>query len=242
MMGNMFKRLAFTSLLLTLAFTPIAHHAQADTLKPLIVMSAFNPFNGEDSNLSQVIAEELIRQHPSQAPYDLKFCLLNTAYDKSTQQLLECLKNDPRKPALVISLGEGVSCTTLLVETTTKNRDSNFTPDNEHVVHVGKKIIRNAPRKLMIPFSELSFLQNLVQSSTQSAEGGSRLYFSNNAGDFVCNNLAYRMTHYTLTLPKQDQFLFGFIHTPPHDCPNPALSTSLSVSALQNILNRFIVQ
>lgn len=172
--------------------------------RPVVLISYFDAFGKASFNNSEKIAEVLhtkLKDHPS---FELRLCALNTVFDKSTYQLEDCLRSLPTTPKLVLGLGEA-NCN-FKIETMGRNLDKTSGPDNEGNERNKTEIIPFGPKAIGLNYPLSQMYCALPTDDRKEVE------VSNNAGSFVCNNLAYQMAH------QYPELTFGFIHVPSHNC------------------------
>ncbi len=171
--------------------------------RPVVLVSYYDAFNGSPFNNSQRIANRLALAFKD-SDIELRLCALNTVFDKSYAQIENCLKELESKPVLVLGLGES-NCN-LKIELLGRNRDKTFGPDNEG---------NNRESVLIIPEAEaeIGFTYPLAQMYCAVPENErEKIEVSNNAGSFVCNNTAFKLSYYYPDIAS------GFIHVPSHHC------------------------
>ncbi len=204
-------------LLLFLLFTTLTAWA-----KPIVLISYFDAFNNAPFNNSEKVSLALVEKFNDHPELDLKICRLVTVFDKSFFELQNCMNELTESPKLVIGLGE-TGCK-LKVETMARNLDHSQGPDNEGVER------RNSPIELKGP-SEIGFNYPLATMYCGLNHSEQKLLeISNNAGSFVCNNLAYQFLYTFEEIP------FGFIHVPSHTCRDLDVKTNQSVEILTKMI------
>ncbi len=193
--------------------------SSAAIAKPVVVVSYFDPFGKASFNNSERVAlrlEQSLEDHPD---FDLKMCALNTVFDKSFYQLDDCLKGLDVEPKLVLGLGES-NCEFKL-ETMARNLDKTKGPDNDGVERNNTPIIPDSTKEIGLNYPLGDMYCALPQQNRKDLE------VSNNAGTFICNNLAYQVSH------NYPETTFGFIHVPSHDCRNLESKTITAVKNLE---------
>jgi pyrrolidone-carboxylate peptidase len=190
--------------------------------KPLIVIGFFDAFGAAPFNNSERVARALEARLKESAAVDVRTCGLETVFDRSLGELEDCVRELPEPPALVLSLGE-TGCN-LKVEIMGRNVDDTFGPDNSGIERKATPIAPDGPRELGLRYPLAEMYCALAPNERN------RVVVSNDAGSFVCNNLAYQ---YAARYPEQS---FGFIHVPAHDCRNLDRRTDESVRALEKMI------
>lgn len=188
--------------------------------RPLVLLSYFDAFGKAPFNNSQTVALELQKELAQDPDLNLKLCPLSTVFDKSYAEFENCYKALTEAPQLVLSLGEG-KCQ-LKIEVLARNMDKTSGPDN-----AGNE--RN--KTLIIPEGKkaLPFTYPLGQMyCSLKKEERKELVVSNDAGSFVCNNLAYQVRYF------YPELNYGFIHVPAHNCKN---LSKLTNEATKNLIS-----
>lgn len=204
-----------------LAFAFLMYSAAA-MAKPVVLVGYFDPFGRSSFNNSERVAMRLMESLKDHPEFEVKLCSLKTVFDKSFYQMEDCLKALPVPPKLVLGLGES-NCN-LKIETMARNLDKTKGPDNEGIERNNTIIIPDGPK-------ELGFNYPLgAMYCSVSSEDRKDIEVSNNAGSFVCNNLAYQFAH---QYPETE---FGFIHVPDHDCRNLEAKTTVAVKNLAQMI------
>jgi pyrrolidone-carboxylate peptidase len=189
--------------------------------KPTILISYFDAFGGAPFNNSATVAQDLRRKFTNHPKLEIKFCALNTVFDKSLNQLEACINQLTQPPMMILGLGEAIC--DLKVETMARNKDKTFAPDNEGNERNGQ-IVKNG-----VDFLGLRYPLHEMYCALNSNERN-QIVISNDAGGFVCNNLMYQMSHI------YSDFQFGFIHVPAHNCENLQLKNEVVTKFLQKML------
>ena len=159
-----------------------------------ILVSAFDPFNKEATNASQLVLNELTKR-TSIIPV-----ILPTSFHRSFPLLRQSISS--YNPDVVIMLGEAEHRANISLERVAINIDDARIADNDGVQLIETKIERKGPDGLFsrLPIHELA--------STLKA-AGHPVAISNTAGTFVCNHIMYEaLFHLPKSLPV------GFIHVP----------------------------
>lgn len=173
--------------------------------KPTVLVSYFDPFGKASSNNSAAVAElVLAKAKAMNLSFEIKICEVETKFDVSFDQLKECVNALPEKPVMVIALGE-TGCE-MKAELMARNLDRTKGPDNAGEERRNTPIITSAPEAVGFnyPLAEMYCALNPAERKEVAV--------SNNAGSFVCNNLAFQTTWLEADLN------FGFIHVPSHFC------------------------
>lgn len=175
--------------------------------KPTVLVSYFDPFGRATVNNSETVAKLLaLKALQKEVNFDISLCKLETKFDISYEQLKACLRTLPEEPVLIIGLGE-TGCS-MKLELAGRNLDRTYGPDNAGQTRRNTPIVRNGPPALGLSYP----LQDMYCAIP--ANERKNVIVSNNAGSFVCNNIAYQISYY------EDDLVAGFIHVPDHSCRN----------------------
>jgi pyrrolidone-carboxylate peptidase len=190
--------------------------------RPIVLLSYFDAFDKAPFNSSDIVAHKLLEKIKNHPDFELKLCGLNTVFDKSFYQLEDCLKALPEAPKFVLGLGES-NCN-FKMEMVGRNFDKTIRPDNDGQEKFGTPINSNGPK-------EIGFKMPLAQMFCALPEKNrGAIEVSNNAGSFVCNNLAYQFAE------KYTDVVFSFIHVPANNCKNLNVKTEASIENLEAII------
>ncbi|HLW57473.1 MAG TPA: hypothetical protein VKY27_08815 [Bacteriovoracaceae bacterium] len=168
-----------------------------------LIIAHFDPFDGAKVNNSETVAQMVYKELKSMG-INASLCPLQTSFEKAYPQLKNCLQNI--EADLVIGLGE-TGCK-LKAEFVGRNLDKTYGPDNLGVERNNTPIIATGAPYLSLRYPLPQMYCGL------STEERKRLNLSNNAGSFVCNNVAYQMRYF------HPEKMVGFIHVPSHFCKN----------------------
>lgn len=189
--------------------------------KPLVLVGHFDAFGTAPFNNSERVAKQLLEKMKDHPEVELRLCSLNTVFDKSFYQLEDCYKA-AREPKMVLGLGES-NCN-FKIETMARNLDKTKGPDNEGIERNNTVIVKDAPKEFGFNYPLAQMYCSLPQKER------SRLEVSNNAGSFVCNNLAYQFAW------MYQDAVFGFIHVPASGCRNLEEKSALAVKNLESMI------
>mgnify|MGYP001610812187 CR=1 FL=1 len=120
-----------------------------DAARPVVLVAAFEPFEGRPVNESQVAARRLDERARAGGRYRVVRCDLPVIYDVASARLLECLGALPEMPGLVLLLGEG-ACETRLETTARVWDDAPGYTDNLGAIRDGLAIDPDGPEILSI--------------------------------------------------------------------------------------------
>jgi len=163
----------------------------------IILVSAFEPFNGDDINPTQQILEQL--------PDNIDDCsivkvLLPVEFMKAPEMLKD--EYDRLSPSAVIMLGQAGGRNAITPETTAVNLMNASIPDNAGFKPVELPIIDNGPETLKSTLPADAIVGAINKS-------GLTAKLSNDAGRYVCNNVFYYMAYNV-----ENKVPTGFIHVP----------------------------
>ncbi len=173
--------------------------------RPTVLVSFFDPFGKAPVNNSETVAKMIVAKSAT-LPYDIKLCQVQTKFDISFEELRDCVAALPEKPLLVVGLGE-TGCD-VKIETMGRNLDRTKGPDNAGVERRNTVIADGGDAAVGLTYPLPEMYCSLPEATRKT------LIVSNNAGSFVCNNLAYQMAWF------ENEINFGFIHVPDHSCKN----------------------
>ncbi|MFO7611779.1 MAG: pyroglutamyl-peptidase I [Clostridia bacterium] len=147
-------------------------------MKKLLV-TAFEPFGGQDYNSSGLVLEKL----PSAiGGLEVKKLMLPVLYKKAFDQLKDEMKH--YKPDFVICLGQAGGRESIAIERIAININDSKSPDNDGIVKTNEHINANG---------EPAYFSNLPHERMMSAADGPGIGLSYSAGTYVCNDLMYRL-------------------------------------------------
>jgi pyrrolidone-carboxylate peptidase len=196
--------------------------ANALWARPLVLVGHFDPFGTAPFNNSERVAKMLFEKMKDHPDVELRLCSLNTVFDKSFYQLEDCYKSMTLEPKMVLGLGES-NCN-FKIETMARNLDRTKGPDNEGNERSNSVIVKDAPREFGFNYP-LANMYCALNPKDRAA-----LEVSNNAGSFVCNNLAYQFAW------LYQEAIFGFIHVPANGCRNIEEKSAQAVKNLETMI------
>ncbi len=206
---------------MNMVFLMLLFSATVDA-KSLVVVSFFDAFGGASFNNSERVARALEARFRNNPEVTVQLCGLETVFERSFGQIEDCVRSLPSVPSLVLGLGE-TGCN-LKAEIMGRNLDHSFGPDNSGVMRKSSPINPDGPQELGLRYP-------LAQMYCALSPRERRMVFvSNDAGSFVCNNVAYQ---YAWRYPEQR---FGFIHVPSNDCRNLDRKNEESIVALEKMI------
>lgn len=166
-----------------------------------VLVTAFEPFGGRKLNNSALVAAELATNFGQD--WDYKVCVLPVEYDRAGVEAKKCFAGLSKKPALVLSTGEG-DCTVRAEIRAHNLDDTPDFPDNGGLIRENHVIEPGAPfhQPLTLPVPEMVCAARVA--------GGPVVRASISPGYFVCNATAFRLARFFA--PKK--IPFGFVHLP----------------------------
>ena len=165
----------------------------------VVVVTGFEPFNGEKSNPSW----EICRQLGELAGMRIETCLIPCEFRRAIEVVAEAIER--LHPTLVVCLGQAGSRQRMGVERVAINIDDARIPDNAGAQPVDEFIAANGP-----PAYFASIPVKAMVLAMRAA--GVPAEVSNSAGTFVCNHLMYGVLHYLAESGHRARA--GFIHVP----------------------------
>jgi pyroglutamyl-peptidase len=168
---------------------------------PKVLLTAFEPFNGQTLNPSQ----EALRALQSQPIPGLEIEGLELPVERFAAIEIALMRIQSSRPDVIILLGEGGRRFRVTPERVAINVDDYPIPDNRGMQPRNEPIIPDGPVGY---FSSLP-IQNIVDRLTAAHIPAG---ISNSAGTYLCNRLFYSVMHW-LAL-EGSPARAGFIHLP----------------------------
>lgn len=165
-----------------------------------ILVTAFDPFGGAETNTSLEVLEAL---PPRIGGAKLEKLVLPTVFGLSDRQAQEAAER--LRPDAVVCLGQAAGRKAVTPERAALNLMDAARPDNAGNLPAEEPVVPGGPA---------AYFSTLPVKALAAAvrEAGVPAAVSNSAGTFVCNSLMYAMLHYAASccpgLPC------GFIHVP----------------------------
>ena len=173
-----------------------------------ILVTAFDPFGGDEANISQQLLEALPEELDGAVLHKL---LLPTVFGKAAERAIA--EAERIRPGAIVCLGQAGGRTAITPERVGINCMDASLPDN-----AGRQ-----PRdEAILPGGPAAYFSTLpLRAMTEAIRAaGVPAQISNTAGTFVCNSLLYAMLQYTAASPELP---CGFLHLP---CPDAASGLS----------------
>lgn len=168
-----------------------------------VLVTYFDPFGGSEVNNSEVVAKKLKATFKDET-VNLSFCQIRTIFDKGFGDVQTCIGAMDKRPGMIISLGEA-GCSGIKIETRAKNYDRSYSADNDGIDRHGVPVYPGEADALGVTLP----IQKAYCSLTSAQK--KKVYISNDAGSFVCNNTLYHMLR-NLDIPST------FIHVATKAC------------------------
>ena len=181
-----------------------------------ILITHYDPFGSKKANNSEKIAKLVIKEL-RQKNIQVKLCKLRTVYDKAYDEVLDCINSMPTRPTHLISLGEG-PCVGIKIETRAVNLKNGMS-DNDGVQYSGQLIYPNENDSLGVTLPVQKAFCALPPKQRK------KVYISQDAGTFVCNNVLYHSLR-NLNIPS------AFIHVPQTACMRRGSNSNKSLSVI----------
>ena len=179
-----------------------------------ILITAFAPWANARKNGSEEVAKSILKNY-SDSPYvHYSYCLLPVSLEIAIKEALNCFDQTNPKPDMMISLGEGkIGECRIELDTHAHNLRRLYTPKQ------WTKRVDNPDYDKNLPVSEVLDYP-VVEMNCSPGAKVARMTVSNDPGEEVCNQLAYKMSRYL----RPKAVPFGFIHVPVPECgldPHP---------------------
>lgn len=168
---------------------------------PTLLMTDFEPFDGDDSNPSWEVAREF--EKIGMNGIKIIAVRLPCVFSESLRCLFEAI--ELFKPNIVLSLGLAGNRADYSIEKVAINLMDAIIPDNAGDQPLDLPVVDGAPAAY---FSRLPIKTILAVSKAY----GGKISVSFSAGTFVCNQVFFGLLHY---LSEREDILAGFIHVPP---------------------------
>jgi len=190
-----------------------------------ILITGFEPFEGERVNSSWEVASHLHGQRVGRAKVIAK--QLPCVFGASLTALYTAI--DELQPEIVIAIGQANGRPDITVERVAINVDDARIPDNVGQQPIDVPIIANGPAAW---FSRLP-IKAMVEGMR---EAGIPASVSQTAGTFVCNHVMYGLLHYLAQ--HHSKIRGGFMHLPylPEQAVNHPGSASMPVQTMVQAL------
>ena len=166
-----------------------------------IIVTGFEPFNGESINPSYEIVKKL--------PKEINGCQLlpfelPTSKNDCLNKIIDALEKE-KDIIAVVSVGQAGGRSKISIERVAINCDDYNIPDNDGLIIHDQKIIEDGPDAY---FSSLPIrkIEEAIKDISIEVE------ISNTAGTYICNHVFYSVRH--ICESKYKHIQSGFIHVP----------------------------
>ena len=191
----------------------------------VVLVTGFEPFNGEKTNPSWEICRQLGGEI---AGARVETCLVPCEFRRAIEVVAAAIER--LHPTFVVCLGQAGGRQRLGVERVAINVDDARIPDNAGAQPVDEFIAANGPPAYFasLPVKAMAIAMRAAGVPTE---------VSNSAGTFVCNHLMYGVLHYLTESGHRARA--GFIHVPfseeqVHDKPNtPSMALATMVKGVR---------
>ena len=177
-----------------------SEHLEPARDEPVVLVTGFDPFGGEQLNPSWDVCRRLPREI---AGHRVETCKVPCEFRASIEVVAEAIER--HQPALVVSLGQAGGRAHVTVERVAINIDDARIDDNSGARPVDEAIAANGPAAY---FATLP-----IKAMTAAIrKSGVPAHVSNSAGTYVCNHVMYGVLHFLAASGKRARA--GFIHLP----------------------------
>lgn len=166
---------------------------------PTILLTGFDPFDGEPVNPSALVADAL--DGASIAGARVHALCLPVAFRTSLRVLRGALRR--HRPVLVVALGQAGGRAELSIERVAVNVDDARIPDNAGARPIDVPVVRGGPAAYFSTLPIKAIVAALHARGVPAA-------VSQTAGTFVCNHVFYGLRHALAGSPVRA----GFVHVP----------------------------
>jgi pyrrolidone-carboxylate peptidase len=202
------------AIVLVLSLAAVAAHA-AEQTRPVVLITAFGPFDGRGVNGSATLARRLEGVEIGGAV--VRTAILPVRWGEPQSQVPKLVGE--LKPTLCIGLGEGYP-NRIAVETTGRNRAEGPDVDGHAPTSVSLEPDGPAERKYRLKFDAAWFTASAVPVST-----------NDDAGTYLCNDLLY-------TVLGQPLERVGFVHVPPQGAMADEAYSAVCLPAIKTLIAR----
>lgn len=185
---------------------------------PVILLTGFEPFGGDEHNPSGEIARQLhgarIRGHVVES------ALLPCVFGAATRELRAHLRRV--RPSVVVALGLAGGRAEVTPERVAINIDDARIPDNAGRQPADRPVVKGGPAAYWSTLPVKAIVAALRARGIPAS-------VSQTAGTFVCNHVFYSLMH---ELRRSRTVRAGFIHVPPVRGQGPAGQPALPLGVL----------
>ncbi len=167
----------------------------------IVLLTAFEPFNGYHYNVTQQIVEELNGVEIEN--FVVRGIVLPVSFKRARQELLSTLKE--MKPRIVVGMGMAPRATKVIVELAAHNVAFSTVPDNDGYAPQGEFL---EGENLVVMPTRMP-LHTILHRCVKEMK--LPIVFSMTVGSYLCNLAAYTIHRYL----NENNGVGGFIHLPP---------------------------
>ncbi len=191
-----------------------------------ILLTGFDPFNGEQSNPSWEVVRRLDGLLIGDNHQIISACL--PCEFVSSLHLLEAALRQ-HQPAIVVCLGQAGGRPDITLERIAINIDDARMPDNVGVQPVDTPVVEGGPAAYFSSLPIKAIAQELRQAGIPAS-------VSQTAGTFVCNHVFYGLMHLAAGMKNIERA--GFIHIPylPEQAVAHAAAPSMPLDMLKTAI------
>jgi pyroglutamyl-peptidase len=166
-----------------------------------VLITAFEPFGGEQVNPSELVARRLEGRTIAGRP--VRICLLPVQTLIVRERLERAIAHEG--PDIVICMGQAGGRSAISLERVAVNQLDFSQPDNAGIMRCSQAIARDGPdaRRSPLPFDDI------LRAWTQNGIPG---YVSDSAGTYVCNQVLYEVLD--IAERVSPPATAGFVHLP----------------------------
>lgn len=166
-----------------------------------VLLTAFEPFGGEQVNPSQLAVQRLAAQEMNGV--ELRTAFLPVVYYTAAESLRAALEE--HQPDIVICVGQAGGRFAITPEKVAINRNDTATPDNAGQAPIDEAIITDGPVGYFTGLPVTTIVEALQEANIPAQ-------VSWTAGAYVCNHVFYSLMHLLET--EQRNIRGGFVHVP----------------------------
>lgn len=181
----------------------VASISPAHPVKPTILVTGFDAFDGASTNPSWLAAQEL--SGLDIAGHAVVAALLPVEFGRAADEITRQVRQ--LRPELVLCLGLAGGRPTLSFERVAINVDDARIADNAGARPIDTAVVQGGPA---VYFSNLPI--KAMCSAAQNT--GTAAEISQTAGTFVCNHVFYALMHALANAPDLRHTRGGFVHLP----------------------------
>lgn len=181
----------------------VASISPAHPVKPTILVTGFDAFDGASTNPSWLAAQEL--SGLDIAGHAVVAALLPVEFGRAADEITRQVRQ--LRPELVLCLGLAGGRPALSIERVAINVDDARIADNAGARPIDTAVVQGGPA---------AYFSNLpIKAMCSAAQNtGTAAEISQTAGTFVCNHVFYALMHALANAPDLRHTRGGFVHLP----------------------------